>query len=1068
MRTLTLRLVSVLALGLLATAGLGCDIFLPEKGGEGQPCLDNQTCDDGLVCRDGVCRGDCQDGCTTVNETRCALGTRVERCEQAQHGCLDWVMIQDCSALNGQVCMLNASSEAVCGPACAADCTQEGATRCKPGMGVIQTCSRLTPDCLHWIDTTPCGELQHCDETDGTPGCETGCSTCGPENARQCAGNVLQECRETASCLHWENMQDCTAGGQTCDDTLDPPACAGTCTPNCPTAGDQRCNANRVERCDDRTGCLLWFVIDDCVAQGQTCDASGGIPTCTSGCTNDCMGGQVRCNGSVRQDCAPNVDADPCLDWRDVEDCASADPVKACNVVAGDPPTTECSVNCNSTCTQGESDRCEIPLLLETCEQVPNFPTCYQWRPVTCTAGGQCIPCNTGYPTECDVGSGACVCMFPCGADNKTCCQPTEECDPISQTCETCVSLDQSCTAAGEPCCGNAACMGTCQECVGGQTACVDECCTPSQFCDRAVDQCVTCDPLDDGPACGDKCCQLGEVCANRLAGICQPCNEATGEVPCERVCCATSLDSFCLNPGSCAQCPGAATVCDVTGPFRECCLPPSICIDGVGCCDPGCDGLPCGQAPNPGCQPICNATTCSLAKWSLTLGGATDERAGAKSPSVAQRGTALDEPWALIRSESLGALLLAGFDEAGAVSALHTLEGGGPEADGVIRPVPGTTKLIFAGTSATWSAGSFGGLNAWLILLSSDLTTVEWNRVYGTLDEDGAFDIQPLPPSSPGWVVVGETVSTSPSLTSGLAFLVTQAGGLGNFARLKAPADDKDYGLLAVAPVVDDGTLQSLVAVGFTSTAGGGDDHPFAVGLNPALTGALWQLSFQSSAFGIARAVVADGTSSVVLVGEIMHPDDGMTDVFAIKLDAVSSATPTIAWQQRYYLAGTDEWAASITRAPDNTLLVSGAIVYAGGSGSREGWLLRISADDGHLMWQRRYGGPTEDELTMAIPVDLAATDSGYLAVGSRWVSNHAQDLWLLRTDEAGWIPTCNGNTEAAYTPAQMEPPGFNAVGTDASLAILVPNSECNSSVVSSGFTYSPEETLARDLDCQ
>ena len=62
MNTLINRLASFSLVLLLITAGYGCDVFLPDKGNEGQPCLDNGECKPGLVCRDGVCVEGSTDG----------------------------------------------------------------------------------------------------------------------------------------------------------------------------------------------------------------------------------------------------------------------------------------------------------------------------------------------------------------------------------------------------------------------------------------------------------------------------------------------------------------------------------------------------------------------------------------------------------------------------------------------------------------------------------------------------------------------------------------------------------------------------------------------------------------------------------------------------------------------------------------------------------------------------------------------------------------------------------------------------------------------------------------------
>jgi hypothetical protein len=54
----------------MALAG-GCDVFLPNMGGPGQPCLENGTCRPGLTCLSGICRPGCQDASDCGDDIAC-------------------------------------------------------------------------------------------------------------------------------------------------------------------------------------------------------------------------------------------------------------------------------------------------------------------------------------------------------------------------------------------------------------------------------------------------------------------------------------------------------------------------------------------------------------------------------------------------------------------------------------------------------------------------------------------------------------------------------------------------------------------------------------------------------------------------------------------------------------------------------------------------------------------------------------------------------------------------------------------------------------------------------------
>jgi len=966
-----MRAFTFLRLGALALAlsgAPGCDIFLDDVGSEGKPCLDNGTCLDDLIC----------------NAERICVG-------------------------------------------CTPNCTQADARRCRTDEGATEQCLLNASGCLTWQVQQTCGANEHCELVTGVPSCEPGCTdNCGPNQATRCSGAVVQRCETDGACLRWTDVQDCSDDSQACVVVAGSAEC-GTCNANCPNVGDLHCNGNLLEICADAGGnCLVWQLQQNCTLNGLICEETG-TPACVQGCTDACdEASYPACNGTVLETCV--LQADGCSDLIPEEDCSLRGMGWTCDPGAVPPA---CVQACVPSCTQGTPNRCETHLLLEACDPITNLVTCYQWQPEACQQDDNCTPCDDAtFDTVCDEANGVCVCAIPCGADDRTCCDASQFCDPNTNACATCAL---------------------------GETPCLDECCEPTSACVNGL-----CEPcIVDGQylGCGDHCCFDTEVCTDHVAGTCTDC---AGGILCLTDCCTGG--DVCIQPGVCGPCPNE--VCSPAG-LPTCCGPGEVCNVGDStCCQAGCEGLPCGPAPNPACGvALCGPSggqACSVSSWSLTMGGADQEQGNFNIPSVALMN---GNPWTLTWSNTHWTLLLAGFDSTGALLNQYLLEAGANPTGGVVRPAPSDNSLIIAGYTDSWPAGvGNDGMNLWLVKPSANLATVTWNKVYGTPDNDYARDLQPLTPSSAGYVVVGSSLASAP-LSSGLVMRVALDGTPSNPGLIRFPDLDEDIGLAAVATLVDGGTLTGFVAVGSTaSPPNTGYNRPIAIGLSPSLDAITWQIKLDNATIGRALGVIADGPDTVVLTGESRNPaDSDLTDVFAVKLDA---ETGQILWQKTYTLSGTNEWGISIAQAPDNSLLLGAKIGYDAGLGSTEGWLLRISAIDGHLMWQRRYGGPNIDYFTMAIPRNFQDPLAGFLAVGSREVTGNGFDLWLLALDEAGLSPTCAGDTVATFTDAVAANHDFARVETDAELIPLSP-AEFDSVDVTSGFTYGPDSTFTPVFDC-
>jgi len=385
---------------------------------------------------------------------------------------------------------------------CSDECT-EGEKRCAPGSNnMYQVCGDPDNDtCKEWMTSQPCPTGQVCEEGECVADCVDECSL----GQRECYGAGWRQCGDwdTDDCLEWSTVTDCPTG-QTCNPATG--QCEVACTDECNQAGDRRCIPEPTEEgyeiCGnyDADDCLEWGQRTLCPS-GETCDSA--TKTCSSTCTDDCTEGQRICDGNGYRVCG-YYDADPCLDWSGITNCAS---YETCN-----PQTGQCEISCSDECPSQGDKRCSTDGY-DTCGDYDIDP-CLEWGGhVACGAGfkcdgGECVEDCTDECTEgervCD-GAGYRVCgdydpdsclewsaIYPCGTD--------EVCDGgvCSRECQN------ECSTDGEKeCFGNGW-----RECGEYDT---DDCldwstvhpCGVGQICDPATVECVD--------ACSDECATDGE-----------------------------------------------------------------------------------------------------------------------------------------------------------------------------------------------------------------------------------------------------------------------------------------------------------------------------------------------------------------------------------------------------------------------------------------------------------------------------------------------------------------------------------------------------------------------------
>jgi hypothetical protein len=131
--------------------------------------------------------------------------------------------------------------------------------------------------------------------------------TCPTADALRCNGTMLEHCvSQSADCQEWQVQQNCTSGGQLCDDTGSQPTCVDpeTCSDQLlnQDESDVDCGGNICPGCD----------------VGQDCGGDGDCETgvCTAGQCMLCRVGSYACFGNWVRVCGADESS-----WEDVAHC---------------------------------------------------------------------------------------------------------------------------------------------------------------------------------------------------------------------------------------------------------------------------------------------------------------------------------------------------------------------------------------------------------------------------------------------------------------------------------------------------------------------------------------------------------------------------------------------------------------------------------------------------------------------------------------------------------------------------------------------------------------------------
>ncbi len=275
-----------------------------------------------FACSDSQRRNSCSevsDPCEEFGETRCNReNDGVEVCGVYLDGCFSWGEFARCG---GPGSCLFEGGEASCDVDCVDECPEEEQSRCRGDA--IEVCLLSDVGCLFWSVEEDCGldELS-CQEDEEGASCSNPCAETCPLGEQRCRASSVEQCElgDLVDCNVWEQVSDCSADGQYCEEDDGDAWCVDNCVNNCDVEGMTACDGTAIAVCvGAEDGCLQLVEQRDCADDGLLCEGAVGGAICA--CPTDCEHAASRCSGDVLQQCMPVTTT--CWAWLDMVDCAA-------------------------------------------------------------------------------------------------------------------------------------------------------------------------------------------------------------------------------------------------------------------------------------------------------------------------------------------------------------------------------------------------------------------------------------------------------------------------------------------------------------------------------------------------------------------------------------------------------------------------------------------------------------------------------------------------------------------------------------------------------------------------
>lgn len=282
------------------------------------------------------------------------------------------------------------------------------------------------------------------------------------------------------------------------------------------------------------------------------------------------------------------------------------------------------------------------------------------------------------------------------------------------------------------------------------------------------------------------------------------------------------------------------------------------------------------------------------------------------------------------------------------------------------------------------------------LLIKTDEQGNEEWNRTYGGPYWDGANAL--VATSDGGYALAGYTGSSGAGNTD---FWLVKTDMFGNMEWNRTWWGEADADIARSLIETSDGGYAVLGTTGSFGAVG----EDFWLVKTDAFGNMEWNRTIGGPGGDGGHSLVEVSDGGYVLAGSANSLGFGGADAWLVKTDEFGN----VEWNQTYGGA-TDDLAYSLVVASDGGYAIAGVWDYAdyvildNGEEVAHGSFWLVKTDEfGNMEWNRTYG---ESDLNVAYSL-VATSDGGYAMAGEiRSLGFTSADLWLVKTDETGFVP--------------------------------------------------------------
>ncbi len=384
------------------------------------------------------------------------------------------------------------------------------------------------------------------------------------------------------------------------------------------------------------------------------------------------------------------------------------------------------------------------------------------------------------------------------------------------------------------------------------------------------------------------------------------------------------------------------------------------------------------------------------------------------------------------MHTKLLGLLLMISVLFASETAVTFDKTFGGKEDDVARSVIKTNDGYLIAGKTKSFTSDR--DFDAYLIKIDKNGQKI-WSKIYGGEDDEEASEIIKF---ENGYVFIGSTQTFGNGRLSFYIVKISKEGDIAWEITYYRDEDDEYFGNAIAtdgSDLVVAGTERHLnfmsskinpliFQLNKEGTRGwrgyyGGKDDDFAHAIIPTGDGYLMAGKTESYGLGNMDAYLvkldkagkeewyaAYGGGDDDIANDVIALDDGYltvgtTDSFGLTRNDVyivkTDKNGKMLWQKSYG-GNRDDEGFSVTQSPDGGYVIAGRTESFTRRNGFDLYLLKIDSD-GKLIWERTYGGESDDA-----GYDILSTEDGYLIVGDKKSKiSRDSNAWILKVDLKG-----------------------------------------------------------------